>query len=420
MAKEEQKQYNDKVKSKFSESLYQHMASRRFGIDFCCDTAKKLWEMKNDLLNLNNISDAAECRTICPEEASNCSFSCVDINYCNLNFYEYLCVFINGDNFLDHYDEVYSYETTNPELFQDLLDMHDCWITGQNSGFEKLCAVVAPNCHYTHSCYYNINEFYQLVVSLIEDALTCIENEYAEYNVEVAQEEKFLKSCEDEQQTILNELEQLNDELGELNGVLAALQSALANETDPNIIAKLQAEIDSVNADIDSVNANIADVEEDLASAESNCGGNLAYIETRIETINQNQEIYQDLANRILEDLNTIKQQMQVLIQTLEEILSGGEEDIPSCAILVPFVAASYINYTACSGEAATSILGENARIYNTLNSSFTYTSTTFYGTEAHYEQLAEKLFEVLPECNELPECANDSDLPGEGNEGEA
>ena len=96
MAKEEQKEYNDKVKSKFSEAFYQHMVSKRFGIDACCETAKKLWEFKNRLLNLNNISDAAECRTICPEEASNCSFSCVDVDYCNLSFYEYIVVLNNG------------------------------------------------------------------------------------------------------------------------------------------------------------------------------------------------------------------------------------------------------------------------------------------------------------------------------------
>ena len=154
MAKEEQKQYNDKVKSKFSEALYQHMASKRFGIDFCCDTAKKLWEMKNDLLNLNNISDAAECRTICPEEASNCSLSCIDINYCNLNFYELISVMGNLGGLINSYNDIYSYETTNPELFQDLLDIHECWITGQDAQLAKICeASIIFNCHYTNSCY---------------------------------------------------------------------------------------------------------------------------------------------------------------------------------------------------------------------------------------------------------------------------
>ena len=417
MAKEEQKQYNDKVKSKFSESLYQHMASKRFGIDFCCDTAKKLWEMKNDLLNLNNISDAAECRTICPEEASNCSFSCVDINYCNLNFYEYLCVFSNSDNFLDHYDEIYSYETTNPELFQDLLNTHNCWITDQ--GFDKICAVVAPNCHYTHSCYYNISQFYQLVVERLTYVETCVQAAYAEYNVGVKEELKVLKECEDEQYSIINELGGLNAQLEQLQFDLAQAQSDLANQTDPDAIAKLQAVIAEINDDIAAINAEIADKEGDLASAESDCGGNLTYITNRQETVQQNEAIYQKLVEKVLDDLDNIEKVMADWIQQLQEILAVGEaEYIPSCAVIAPFVSGSYINYTACSGQAGASILGENARIYNTLNSSFTYTSTTFNGTEAHYEQLAEKLFEVLPECNELPDCANDSDLPGEGDEG--
>lgn len=376
--------------------------------------------MKNDLLNLNNISDAAECRTICPEEASNCSFSCVDVNYCNLNFYEYLSVFVNGDDLLGYYDEIYSYETTNPELFQDLLNAHNCWITGQDSAFEKLCAVVAPNCHYTHSCYYNIAEFYELVIDLITLAEDCLLSAISDYNQEVAEELSFLKECEDMLENILDELEQLNAVLGELQAQLAQLQIALANETDPNAIAKLQAEIDSVNAEIAEINTEIADKEGELASAESGCGGNLAYIENRQEIVQQNEAIYENIREKVRAFINDIESLMKEKRQELQEILAGLVEDIPSCAIFAPFVAGSYINYTACSGEAGTSILGENARIYNTLNSSFTYTSTTFNGTEAYYKQLAEKLFEVLPECNELPDCANDSDLPGEGDEGQA
>jgi len=420
MAKEEQKQYNDKVKSKFSESLYQHMASKRFGIDFCCDTAKKLWEMKNDLLNLNNISDAAECRTICPEEASNCSFSCVDINYCNLNFYEYLCVFLNGDNLLEIYDEIYSYETTNPELFQDLLNMHNCWITEQDSGFDKICASVAPNCHYTHSCYENIVQFYELVIALVEDARTCVDTAFTEYNTAVKEELSFLDQCEAEQLQILDTLGNLNAQLEQLQFDLAQVQSELANTTDPNEIAKLQAVIAEINGEIAAVNAEIASQEEDLASVESGCGGNLAYIENRIETVQQNENLYRALAETVIEDLTMIDTMMTDWVNQLQEILAVHGDNIPSCAQIFPFVSGSYVNYTACSGQAGASVLGENARIYNTLNSSFTYTSTTFNGTEANYEQLAEKLFEVLPECNELPDCANDPDLPGEGNEGPA
>jgi hypothetical protein len=61
MADQEQIEYHDNVKKKFSEAYYQHMASKRFGLDFCCDTARELWELKNNLLNLNNIADAEDC-----------------------------------------------------------------------------------------------------------------------------------------------------------------------------------------------------------------------------------------------------------------------------------------------------------------------------------------------------------------------
>lgn len=71
MANQEQKNYNDNIKKKFSEFLYQKMASDRFGIDFCCDTDRELWRWKNHLLNLNNISDPANCTVICPSSDSD-------------------------------------------------------------------------------------------------------------------------------------------------------------------------------------------------------------------------------------------------------------------------------------------------------------------------------------------------------------
>jgi hypothetical protein len=401
MAKEEQKQYNDKVKSKFSESLYQHMASRRFGIDFCCDTAKKLWEMKNDLLNLNNISDAAECRTICPEEASNCSFSCVDINYCNLNFYEFISVMGNLGGLIDAYNDIYSYETTNPELFQDLLNIHECWIIEQESSFSEICeGGLIFNCHYTQSCYDGLIQTLQAIEEMTQEATACTDEGAAEREKEYQDEKKFLIDCENQQLDLLNQLDALTANKEDL-------EEQIANETDPLEIEKLQAVLADV---IDEIN----DVENQLAIAVSGCGGDIVYIQERIDTIDNNQNIIDQISSIVRERLEVILEELTLMASQLDET-AQGEGSIFSCAQIFTFVAGSYVNYTACSGSSASSILGENARIYVTLNSTFTYSSNTFSGTEEVYEQLAEKLFEVLPECNELPECANDPLEPGEG-----
>lgn len=400
MAKEEQKQYNDKVKSKFSESLYQHMASRRFGIDFCCDTAKKLWEMKNDLLNLNNISDAAECRTICPEEASNCSFSCIDINYCNLNFYELISVMGNLGGLIDAYNEIYSYETTNPELFQDLLGIHECWITEQDSSFSKVCeGGLIFNCHYTQSCYEGLIETLQIIREITASALACTDESEAAEQKKYEEEKKYLQDCKNQQLDLLYQLEAATANKEDI-------EEQIANETDPAVIEKLQAVLAEV---IDEINA----VEAELADVVSNCGGDIAYIEERITIITANREIAHEIYTQVREDLQSILDRLADMREQIEATLQ--QSGSYSCAQIFIFVSNSYVNYTACSGSAASSILGENARIYVTLDSTFTYSNDSFGGTAEVYEQLAEKLFEVLPECNELPECANDPLKPGEG-----
>ncbi len=104
MADQEQKNYSDNVKKKFSESLYQHMASKRFGIDFCCNTAKELWKWKNNLLNLNNIADAAACKVVCPscctpeEEENTCVISCLNLtSFCDIVGIEAYQSWITGE-----------------------------------------------------------------------------------------------------------------------------------------------------------------------------------------------------------------------------------------------------------------------------------------------------------------------------------
>ena len=69
MATEEQKNYNDNVKCHFSEALYQHMESRRFGIDFCCETDMHKWNLKRELNDLNTLAELKTSNTKVPSSA---------------------------------------------------------------------------------------------------------------------------------------------------------------------------------------------------------------------------------------------------------------------------------------------------------------------------------------------------------------
>ena len=57
-------QYHDNVNCKFSESLYQEMASERYGIAFCCETDKRKWALKKELLEFNQMKDLDLCSQI--------------------------------------------------------------------------------------------------------------------------------------------------------------------------------------------------------------------------------------------------------------------------------------------------------------------------------------------------------------------
>jgi hypothetical protein len=65
--------YWDKVKCKFSEALYQYMASIRYGIEFCCDPDMQKWVIKHELLKLAAINDPDICNETCEESQTGCS-----------------------------------------------------------------------------------------------------------------------------------------------------------------------------------------------------------------------------------------------------------------------------------------------------------------------------------------------------------
>ncbi len=49
--------YVDKVSCKWSEAVYQYMATERFGLEFCCETDLRKWSIKKELLDIALITD---------------------------------------------------------------------------------------------------------------------------------------------------------------------------------------------------------------------------------------------------------------------------------------------------------------------------------------------------------------------------
>ena len=61
--------YVDKVSCRWSEAVYQYMATERFGLEFCCETDLRKWSIKKELLNIALITDPEICKSIPAVEA---------------------------------------------------------------------------------------------------------------------------------------------------------------------------------------------------------------------------------------------------------------------------------------------------------------------------------------------------------------
>ena len=57
MSNIEQEVYHDKVNAKFAELIYQKMATKRYGVEFCNKQDNKKWLIKKELLDLNALKD---------------------------------------------------------------------------------------------------------------------------------------------------------------------------------------------------------------------------------------------------------------------------------------------------------------------------------------------------------------------------
>jgi hypothetical protein len=66
-------EYVDKISCKFAEAMFQHAASRRYGITFCCNQDLTKWAIKMELLELRMIYDPTACLAV---EASPCCAPC--------------------------------------------------------------------------------------------------------------------------------------------------------------------------------------------------------------------------------------------------------------------------------------------------------------------------------------------------------
>lgn len=140
----------DKTKCKWSESLYQQMASSRYGIDFCCDASDQKWHIKNQLINLSAIFDESVCADIIPEPTPptppepECENTCLDFKCDALSAIQLELLIFNGDESAMFGQEFTGYfDTLDPGEQEVVSKLMSCFFT---STYDLCLDVLAEKC----------------------------------------------------------------------------------------------------------------------------------------------------------------------------------------------------------------------------------------------------------------------------------
>jgi hypothetical protein len=120
----------DKTKCKWSESLYQQMATNRYGIEFCCDPADQKWHIKNELIELAAIYDESVCAYIAPPAPEpECETTCVIFDCTGMSYTALEQFMGNGStNWGIKTLNAIEAESGNTAYYAILQQVYDCFI----------------------------------------------------------------------------------------------------------------------------------------------------------------------------------------------------------------------------------------------------------------------------------------------------
>ena len=126
---------------KFSEAYYQKMASRRYGVKFCCEQDLSKWGVLKELNDLNNLKDPIVEVDPCPIEI--CDTTCIDIgDLCGDSYGNLLLLLSKGA--LDNKSVILAIEST-ASLFDDTFREHVLFMTSCYMGDDKCFDTISRN-----------------------------------------------------------------------------------------------------------------------------------------------------------------------------------------------------------------------------------------------------------------------------------
>lgn len=376
-------EYYDKISCKFSETIYQEIAKKRYGIDFCCEDDADKWDVKKELLYLAAKTDPNICETICPTDTVECAIKCLNVNTCDLDLQTFAGFVSNGTvNFNELIDLYNGYQTTNPTVYADL-NYFECMY-----GFQ-FCINL---CFYTASCFQTLIEQVEFLLDKIKICDEISDSTYQEINVFYDQQVEEIQICIDILTKFTSNIEIYQAQLAQCQEELQALIDAGAPQVD--IIAKTK-ECADIN---DSLQASI----EELEFNETECGGTIIELTEQITIIQNNQLLETEFYNAYQTALN----QLKTIVNNIRIQLENAE----TCNVIFPFLYESMITYTACNGTQVLLPVLPSAKIYSQVTSTYIFSNSGYASDD--YNTVINNIISISDECVELPACSLDTNLP--------
>lgn len=381
--------YYDKVSCKFSESLYQEVIKKRYGIDFCCENDTDKWDIKKELLDLAAITDPNICETICPTDVVECSIKCFNIDTCDIDLYTLGLLVSNGDLNLQSLLDLYAeYETSNPEVYSQIEPFFGaCAING------TFCINL---CLYSIACYAEFEESLAAIDQEIVDCRNITKATEADnqslYNVQITE----LQDCIDQLEILLGDINQLTGDLEQCQIELQALIDAGAP----------QVEIDAKEKECADLQNDLDSFTDDYNQAVIDCGGTVSELEAQSVTLTENRNLSNQFYDFFNDYLGNLQNNLQDSLDQIDQCTKCNE------IVALSLIWLTFVEYTACSGTVLNTPLAPFVKVYSQVTTDYKFVNEGTSLSSEELQTVMNSIITISDECDELPGCADITDPP--------
>ena len=382
-------EYYDKISCKFSETVYQEIVKKRYGIDFCCEDDANKWDVKKELLYLAAKTDPDICETICPTNITECNILCLNVDTCDLNLNTFTQFVTNGSaDMTDLITSYLDYEVTDPVLYQDL-GYFDCAYN---------LTYCLPLCFYTAQCYKALESFIDEYIASLEECketASTTEQELQKFYASITNE---ITECIEYITSLTVDIETKTIELNQCQAELQALIDAGAPQAEIQIKEKECAERQYV----------LEELQDELTIVQQNCGaicscsGTIEELVSYLVTITTRRSLGNQFYTDYVIQINELIQKLQIAYALMQ--------DCNTCDVIFPALYGGLITYTTCNGSEISMPLAPFLKIYSQVTTNYVYSNDS-YGL-SNYQDLMSSIITLSEECDALPSCTDSTDLP--------